>query len=653
MIQYIKIDNEKIYKNNLENEFKEINVGLQDNPNKMEVHIKLNDVEVYWLSKLNIVLIEMNISVQNLIFSVDKEYKDKINLDVLSKKLRSVIPNKRISSQEIENIITCLDFNKNKEISLKELEDVLQLSNSDKTLRKTQRESVCKPDQLKRSSLAKEIIIQKSLNLKDLPVKGNIEVINNIKQYIIRSKTEQSNIVAKLASKEEIKINNTLTQEYDFKPVESLPANESKQYTEFNKVHILRESSKKMEIVIKKKSTIQIDSEDKKYFGIKDQKINTENIIVNENLIREVLKEIDLIDEGQELLINLLENNVTFDDFGKNAVFNVFNMFLKFFPLVERGKLFEISKCIDTNKDGFIEINDLIQFLLNYMNYKSSKLASKAILFSTKNNSTLEERFIKDKMKIENEISFVDFLKFFNKNFNFDPPILKKLYDEIKVQKAKNTLQVVDIIDFLNEFEKSEESHSGNKIIVNNKLNILEMKSFAIEIKKFVKSYIETYGKPFGGNDYNLPPKINLETFRQFIKDAKINFQLGMSIFYLIKSFSNNRNEYFIMKDDLFEFLNSYKGEIEPLSIEKIVENLESFGCPLKFCIANLPNKMDSVPTNELESALKKCYPNFSNEVLNKIVLELNEGTKVNISLGKIQDFLMKYTKYGVKININ
>ena len=206
MIQYIKIDNEKIYKNNLENEFKEINVGLQDNPNKMEVHIKLNDVEVYWLSKLNIVLIEMNISVQNLIFSVDKEYKDKINLDVLSKKLRSVIPNKRISSQEIENIITCLDFNKNKEISLKELEDVLQLSNSDKTLRKTQRESVCKPDQLKRSSLAKEIIIQKSLNLKDLPVKGNIEVINNIKQYIIRSKTEQSNIVAKLASKEEIKI---------------------------------------------------------------------------------------------------------------------------------------------------------------------------------------------------------------------------------------------------------------------------------------------------------------------------------------------------------------------------------------------------------------------------------------------------------------
>ena len=66
MIQYIKIDNEKIYKNNLENEFKEINVGLQDNPNKMEVHIKLNDVEVYWLSKLNIVLIEMNISVQNI-----------------------------------------------------------------------------------------------------------------------------------------------------------------------------------------------------------------------------------------------------------------------------------------------------------------------------------------------------------------------------------------------------------------------------------------------------------------------------------------------------------------------------------------------------------------------------------------------------------
>ena len=114
----------------------------------------------------------MNLSSQNLIDSHESDTK--INLDVMSKKLRSIIPEKRLSSLEIENIITCIDINKNKEISLKEFNDLLQLSNSDKTLRKTLRQSINKLEPLKKSSLSKEFKTQKTYNIKDLPIKGNI-----------------------------------------------------------------------------------------------------------------------------------------------------------------------------------------------------------------------------------------------------------------------------------------------------------------------------------------------------------------------------------------------------------------------------------------------------------------------------------------------
>ena len=652
----IQVDNDKIYKNSFVKAFEVINIGSTDNPYS-EVHIHLNDVEVFWLNKLNLVMTEMNLSSQNLIDSHESDTK--INLDVMSKKLRSIIPEKRLSSLEIENIITCIDINKNKEISLKEFNDLLQLSNSDKTLRKTLRQSINKLEPLKKSSLSKEFKTQKTYNIKDLPIKGNIEVINDIRQSIMRSKTEDINFkeqlkLTKIPSKEDSKVFISNSKEFENKVIEPSPKNKENNIDDFHRVHTLKQSSKKMEVIMKKKTTIQIDSEDKKYFGLKEEQIDAKKIVVDENLIREVLKELDLLDEGQDLLIDLLENNVTFDEAGKNPVFNVFNMLLKNFPLIERGKLFEISKCIDDNRDGFIEINDLIEFLLNQMNYKSFKLAYKTILKRTKNDiSSLEEKFLKEKLNLDSMISLVEFLKFFKKNFDLDPAIIKKLYDEIKEKKAKTTLQIVDIIDSLNEFEVSENNQNlGNKISNSNKMNILEMKSFEIEIKKFVKSYIQTYGKPFEGNDFNLPKKINIEKFREFIKEAKINFQLGMSIFYLIKSFSNNRNEYFIMKDDLFEFLNSYKGEIEPLSISDIVQNLENYGCPLKFCFANLPTANNGASKIDLESALQKCYPNFSNEVLNKIVTELNRGMSESISLTTIQEFLMKYTKYGVIMNL-
>jgi len=353
-----------------------------------------------------------------------------------------------------------------------------------------------------------------------------------------------------------------------------------------------------------------------------------------------------MLEEGQEVLIQILEDRVEFDEMGRNAVFNVFNLFLKNFPLIERGKLFEISKCIDEDKDGLIEINDLIEFLLSKMNHKSLKLGYKSILNRLKiQDTSLEELFDKEEMRLANEINFVQFLKFFNTNFNLSPAIIKKIYDDIKGKTLKNINQVADVIDAVNQFKTILDSNNKS---ISNKITLLEMKSFEIEIKQFVQNHLQIYGKPFDGNDFNLPNKINIERFREFIKDSRLNFQLGMSVFYLIKSFNSNKNEYFISKDDLFEFLNSYKGNYESLSIEKVVENLENFGCPMKFCFANVETAKDKVTKSDMEECLYKCYPNFSRDLLDIIIQELDNENKGLITLNNIQEFLIKYTKYGV-----
>jgi len=253
--------------------------------------------------------------------------------------------------------------------------------------------------------------------------------------------------------------------------------------------------------VVKKRSSIQIDSEKKNYFGLKEEKIDTQKILVNEDVIKEALKEIDMLEEGQEVLIQILEDRVEFDEMGRNAVFNVFNLFLKNFPLIERGKLFEISKCIDEDKDGLIEINDLIEFLLSKMNHKSLKLGYKSILNRLKiQDTSLEELFDKEEMRLANEINFVQFLKFFNTNFNLSPAIIKKIYDDIKGKTLKNINQVADVIDAVNQFKTILDSNNKS---ISNKITLLEMKSFEIEIKQFVQNHLQIYGKPFDGNDFN------------------------------------------------------------------------------------------------------------------------------------------------------
>ena len=677
LLPILNIQDEKVNKLDLINSLKEAEMIESSNKDihNNEIHIKLNDVQVYWINKLNIVFRENNLSIKSLFYNENNETKDNINLYEFSKIVRKKFSLERLNNQEIENIIKCLDINKNGEITIKELEDIIELSNSDKTIRKSLKDSLNKRDKI--NSL-KDIKIE----LKSLPVKGNHEVIKEIKKSILKEYDQDKE--KKKESQEELKVNqsyekNSKQELHDnsLRPTKSEKNNSKLKLTQLKKTNfnqvdeeleknnqsnlnhskaeienkisqnqeeILKDTDTKISGSVVKKISIQIDSEKKACLGSKE--IDNKKIIVNEEMIKEALQEIDLLEDGQEVFIHLLEDLVDFDEYGKNAVFNVFNLLMKNLPLIERGKLFEISKCIDEDKDGLIEINDLIEFLLNKMNYKSLKLSYKSIINTIKiRETTLEDLFAKEGITLVNEVNFVLYLKFFNTNFNMSPAIIKKIYDDIKAKTLKNPIQVADIVDSVNEYKNC--IYSNNKLH-SNKINLLDMKSFEIHIQQFVQNHLQIYGKPFGGNDFNLPNKINLEKYRQFIKESKINFQLGMSIFYLIKSYNNNKNEYFISKEDLYEFLNSYKGNYEPLTIDKIVENLENFGCPMKFCFANVTTSKDKVTKEDLEECLYKCYPNFSNELLDKITLELDNENSGLITLNIIQEFLIKYTKYGV-----
>jgi len=201
LLPYLKVQDEKVFKLDLIDSLKEAelnNPSVQENRN-IEIHIKLNDVQVYWINKLNMVIKENNLSVKSLFSSENIEIKDKINLYEFIKIIRKRLSLNRLSNQEIENIVKCLDINKNGEITLNELEDIIELSNSEKTIRKSLRDSLSKREVKNKPNHSKE----NKIDMRNLPVKGNHEVIKELRKSIMKEQiTVVNNCTGKL---EEVK----------------------------------------------------------------------------------------------------------------------------------------------------------------------------------------------------------------------------------------------------------------------------------------------------------------------------------------------------------------------------------------------------------------------------------------------------------------
>ena len=115
-------------------------------------------------------------------------------------------------------------------------------------------------------------------------------------------------------------------------------------------------------------------------------------------------------------------------------------------------------------------------------------------------NISTEDFFENKSMKMNSEIDFKSFSKFFIYHFGIEPTIAKKIYGELKYLKSKQSILVADVIDLINEYRSDYKNKSFNRIIANSLfeeysgIEALDKKSFETEIRSFVNCLINIFG---------------------------------------------------------------------------------------------------------------------------------------------------------------
>ena len=568
---FLKTD-DKIMRNDLENllvfklDFKTKDI-VQSNS-----LIKLNDVQIYWIKKLIILLDSIGVTPQS-IFNVsiqDKNTKDRISLDTLKKKLKIMIPSGKVTAQDLNNIADSFDINKTRIITLEDYNEIITIS-------KIENESLPKvTTKNKINSWLKE---SKSVNINLLPIRGNYKVIMQLKGEYDRKNNvfigaPQNTVYLKNESQVKETVDNS------------------------NKVP-------KIKLSIKdnfEKGTESAVKQEHEQKSVKAEKIITPNLIFtnsNENEIFSFVNDLDVFEGGEWKFIEILEEKLQFEKF--TGFITTYNILIEikntFFPLIPKARIFEVIKAIDQNKDGYVSIKEITKFLLKYFKHKSSKLSLKEIARKIEFdlNCSTEEFFETKSMKTNSEMAFVYFTQFFINNFEIEPPITKKIYEELKSLTNKSNILVADVIDLINEYRIDNQNKNIHKISEQSVggeysgLGILDKKSFETEIRNFVNTLIINFGIKLKENlsiGLNLPKTMNLMSFREsFVTKLNMDLALGITIFQLLKNFSH-KDEQIISKDDLFMFLESYITQPEneqTNQIEIIIANLEMMGCPLKF----------------------------------------------------------------------
>lgn len=549
----------------------------------------LNEKETYWIEKLKNFLMKDNISIESLflIAREDNSTVDNsllyINLDILKKKLKIVISSSEISANDINNIIQVLDINKNRKISKDDFFELLNYENN-----------------LNENKDKKEIEIINTN--KSFPIRGNKEVIEKISQD--------------MKKKEEIKKVN---------------------FDKTNKPKYIQNNNNKL---ISNELDLSIPSrtnENNSQLLIKDN--------FHEKIIKDMISQLDVFEKGEWSLIEIFEE-IKFNnrDFISVCEFYQNSLLPTYYPAIDKSFLFDFIKEIDINKIGLINIKDIIKFLLDNFHHKSTKLSLKYIcyLIEVKLNSSIDIYFNKIFENKDSSISFIEFIKVLTKNFDLPVQIFKKLYYEIS-ELINRPISIGDIIDIVKEY--SIRQYNDNENYSN--LNILDKKYFQIEISK-ISSFIFSIF-PIDSNqrlvtkalDYYLRlegiVEIDLNLFRErFVKGFNLEYSTGISIFQLLKTLSLSSNKGKVLKNDLYEILNSYYHIDNSISKENIfnlnnsILLMESSGPELKTCFESIIITMKDyyIAIHEIIKYLYKFYPFFPKESIVKSMKSLDKNSK-------------------------
>ena len=405
----------------------------------------ISESDFYWLTKLSNRIFDENSTITpKMLFDISKiNNEEQISLDILKRKLNSLVVKNEYKADELNFMISALNVNKNNKLSFEEFNELLLLPRKQADLNKDNNEN--------------NNNIQNKDKLSQLPMKNNYTVFNKYKfdteelnptegsnlkrtknilyQNKLNQKSQEFPLFNDLIDKktEGLKLDhffiNSGLEEKLYKLVKEdeepeknpeiiypppLMGYEKNKDGNLPTLDALLKDKLSKEIIYsnepeqEKKSVNQTIEDNNTNLDNLDtiEKNNDNNLIKTSNLtmnlgkstlnkrslpflkkitnqdpnLLEFIKELDVFESGEWSLIDLLED---FSSDYNSEFYPTQELFIKlkdkFHPTISLSNIKSCIDNIDKDKDGYFSYLDLINFLNDNMNYGSTKLGWKLI----------------------------------------------------------------------------------------------------------------------------------------------------------------------------------------------------------------------------------------------------------------------------------
>ena len=332
----------------------------------------------------------------------------------------------------------------------------------------------------------------------------------------------------------------------------------------------------------------------------------------------------------------------------------------------------QIVKIIDKDEDGFISGTDILTFLLEYLQYKSSKIAISCIKSKlSKYYQQSAKDFFNEHYEDYSDNRNIDTKKiaeFLDCHFLIPPVVTKKIIKDFK----SHMNPPYTLGDLINEFENENEDELENNYLeeafknvtfnsFENDISMIVSKILGDNIKRnesydlLVRKFNENLNTALkikqneDDNNYEIDVIYNaLEFTNNFLKPLHINMHLGMTLFNLIKKqtkFVTATDT--ISLNDIRLFFIAFLPPIPPaLTIDEILDQMEKKGPGLNLAIEEVPFSQNGlVAICEVMNILGSYYPLFDKGDLMKIIEVIDKSKSGLVSYEQLQNFLTENSK--------
>ena len=331
----------------------------------------------------------------------------------------------------------------------------------------------------------------------------------------------------------------------------------------------------------------------------------------------------------------------------------------------------QIVKIIDKDEDGFISGTDILNFLLEYLQYKSSKIAISCIKAKlSKYYQQSAKDFFNEHYEDYSDNRTIETKKigeFLDCHFLIPPVVTKKIIKDFK--SHMNPPYILG--DLINEFENESEDELENNYLEEAFKNVT-FDSFENDITMIVSKILgdikrnESYDlliRKFNenlntalkikqnedDNNYEIDVIYNANEFtNNFLKPLHINMHLGMTLFNLIKKQTKFVTATDVISlNDIRLFFIAFLPPIPPaLTIDEILDQMEKKGPGLNLAIEEVPFSQNGlVAICEVMNILGRYYPLFDRGDLMKIVELIDKSKSGLVSYEQLQNFLTENSK--------